>query len=85
MSLERIDISERRVRHACHRTTVVQQFTDIGAAAAHALKPCPRHQPVRIGELGEPGLDLRIAPDCTGEPQQIVHPQMPALCNFVSG
>jgi hypothetical protein len=47
----------------------VQELADIGAAAAHALKPCLRHQSERIGEVGKPSLDLRISSDRTVEPQ----------------
>src|SRR5215813_5359868 len=77
MSLKRVDISKRRVPHTSDRTSVVQELADIGAAAAHALKPRPRHQPEWIGEAGKPNLNSRIASDRTGEPQQIVH--WPAL------
>ena len=69
MRLERVDISKRRVPHTSDRTSVVQELADIGAAAAHALEPCPRHQSERIGEVGKPSLDLRISPDRTVEPQ----------------
>src|SRR5262245_48037846 len=72
MRLERVDISKRRVPHTSNGTSVVQHFADIGAAAAHALKPCPRHQSVRIRNL-EPSLDFRIAPHRAMEPQDIVH------------
>ena len=51
MSLERVDISKRRVSHACDGTTVVQEFADIGTTTAHALKPRLRHQPERVGEV----------------------------------
>ena len=43
VSLERIDISKRRVSQTSDRTSVVQELADICAAAAHAFKPCPRH------------------------------------------
>src|SRR5437899_9893410 len=65
MSLERVDIPKRRVPHTSDWTSVVQELADIGAAAAHALKPCPRHQSERIGEVGKPSLNLRISPDRT--------------------
>src|SRR5215510_487884 len=42
MSLERVDISKRRVLHTSDRTSVVQKLADIDAAAPHALKPCSR-------------------------------------------
>ena len=51
MSLERVDIPERRVTQACDGTTIVQEFSNIGAAAAHALKPHPRYEPERVGEV----------------------------------
>ncbi len=51
MSFERVDISKGRVPHTSDRASVVQELADIGAAAAHALKPCPRHQSERIGEV----------------------------------
>src|SRR5262245_58801249 len=63
MSLECVDIAKRRVLHTNDRTSVVQELAHIGAAAAHALKPCPRHQAKRIGEVGKPSLYLRIASD----------------------
>jgi hypothetical protein len=69
MCLESIDISKRRIPYTSDWTSVVQEFADIGAAAAHALKPCPRHQAERIGEVGKPSLDLRITPERTVEPQ----------------
>jgi hypothetical protein len=71
MSLECVDISKRRVPHTSDRTSVVQELADIGAAAAHALKPCLRHKSERIGEVGKPSLDLRISSDRTVEPQFI--------------
>src|SRR5262249_57989447 len=60
MSLECVDISKRRVPHTSDRTSVVQELADIGAAATHALKPCPRHQSERIGELRKPSPRLTI-------------------------
>src|SRR5438093_1019086 len=69
MSLECIDISKRRVPHTSDRTSVVQELTDIGAAAAHALKPCSRHQSERVDEVGKPRLNLRISSDRAREPQ----------------
>src|SRR5262249_31297135 len=56
------------------RTSVVQELTDIGTAAAHAFKPCLRHQSERISKAGKPSLDLRISLDRAVEPQEIVHP-----------
>src|SRR5262249_34945591 len=79
-SLERIDISNRCGPHTSDRTSVVQELADIGAAAAHALKPCPRHQSERIGEVGKPSLNPRVASDRTGEPQQIVHLSRVPVC-----
>src|SRR5262245_32366617 len=79
MRLERIDIPKRGVSHTSDRASVVQELADVGAAAAHALKPGPCHHPVRIDEAGKPILDPGIPPHRAVEPQQIVHPnRMPA-------
>jgi hypothetical protein len=79
MRLERVDIAKRRVLHASNRTSIVQELADIGAAVAHALEPCPRHQSVRIGE-GKPSLNLRISSDCTRVPQEITHLGRMSVC-----
>jgi hypothetical protein len=73
MTRERVDISKWRVPDTGNRTSIVQEFPDIGAAAAHALEPSPRHQSVRIGDVEKPSIDPRITSDRTGEPQQIIH------------
>src|SRR5665213_1071652 len=73
MRLERVNISERGIAHTGHRTSVMQEFADIRAAAAHAFEPRPGHQSQRIVEAGEPRLDLVIAPDRAGESKQIIH------------
>jgi hypothetical protein len=69
MSLEGVDISKWRLPDTSDRTTVVQQFADVGTAPAHAIKPCPRHQSERIDKVGKPGLNLRVSSDRAGEPQ----------------
>src|ERR1051325_1914823 len=73
MRLEGVDIAERRILHASDRTAVVKELAHVGAAAAHALEPRPRHGAERIGEAGEPRLDAGIAPQRPRQPEDLVH------------
>ena len=73
MRLERVDISERRIPYARDGTAVMQEFANVGAAAAHAFKPRPHHQPMGVGYPGEPSFDAKIASNGAREPQKIVH------------
>jgi len=73
MRFERVDISERGVPHARDGAAVVQEFANVGGAAAHAFKPRPRHQSMGRGHAGEPSFDLGISSNRAVEPQKIVH------------
>src|SRR3569832_875278 len=73
ISLEGVDIAERRILHASDRTSVMKDFPHIRAQAAHALKPGAHRQAVRIGEIRKPRLDLGITADRIVEPKDLVH------------
>jgi len=68
--LEGVDVSERRVLYACDGAAIVQQFANIGAAAAHLFKPSLCDPPQFIGRLTEPGVDRGVVADRTGEPKE---------------
>ena len=60
---ERVDVGESRVRYACGRMTVVQDFSHIVSTRAHDGKPMPRESPQLTRMLLHPGIDGRIPPD----------------------
>lgn len=68
MMAEGIDIAECRVTDARGGMAVVQQLSDIVAAAAHDLKPALGDRPQLTGMVVHPGGDRGIALDGTGEP-----------------
>jgi hypothetical protein len=67
VSCERIDIAKGRIAYARSRVAIMQQFTNIVAAAAHHLKPLPRDRTYLAWPGIKPCLDSRIASDGGGK------------------
>ena len=66
-----IDVPKRRVLHACGGAAIVHKFADVGAAAAHMVKPGLRHPPQFVSRLREPGVDLGVSLDRAGKPKEL--------------
>jgi hypothetical protein len=61
MTLERVDLPERRIFDASDRTPVVHQLQHVVTAFAHPLEPALRDGPQLHRLMREPRLDSRIA------------------------
>ncbi|HEX3912321.1 MAG TPA: hypothetical protein VHW71_02335 [Steroidobacteraceae bacterium] len=72
MIFERIDVSERRISHACDRAAIVHQLSDIVTALAHPQKPLPRDGTQLDRAIRQPSIDGGIPCDASGEPENVL-------------
>ena len=68
---EGVDVSKRRILHACDGATIVHELADVGAAVPHVFKPGPRQPSQFVRRLGEPGIDLGVSMDRAVEPKEL--------------
>lgn len=67
------ETGEGGVADAGGRAAPADQFTDIGPALTQAIEPRANHQPVRIGDPVEPGVDPWVASDGARPAEETVH------------
>ena len=67
---EGVDVSKRRVLHACDGAAIVYALADVGAAAAHMFKPDLCHPSQFVSRLIEPGIDRGVSMDGTGDAKE---------------
>jgi hypothetical protein len=78
MTLECIDVPERRIFYACDRATVVNQLSHIVTAFPHLLKPPLRNRPQLGRAIDQPEVDSRVSLYCSGQPKNILSTAQPA-------
>jgi hypothetical protein len=77
---EYIHVAEGRVSQACHRTAVMQEFSDFVAAFSHRLEPLLGDDSQFACTISHPRIDGGIPLDSAVEPQQFRSHRRSTFC-----
>src|SRR5262245_46530986 len=73
VSLEGVDVGERRIHYTCGGLAVMQHLSNVVAAIAHDLEPALRDRPQLTGMCTDPGFDRWMSPERAGKPEELAH------------